>query len=127
MSNHGGTVGIGIDAVDIERFRQVLTRSPRIADRLFTDSERDYASKFEDPVPRLAARFAVKEAVLKALGVGIGAFRFADLEITNDESGAPSLALSGGAQQLSTSRGIRSWLVSLTHTELIASAVVLAQ
>lgn len=127
MIDHGGTLGIGIDAVDIERFRSVINRRPKIAERLFTKTEREYAAGFKDPIPRLAARFAVKEAVMKALGVGIGAFSFSDLETVNSESGAPILALSGSAEQLSSSRGVKNWLVSLTHTELVASAVVLAQ
>src|SRR5260221_5877220 len=69
-------IGIGIDAVEIDRFRRVLARTPGVARRLFTEGERAYGGRFKDPAPRLAARFAAKEAALKALGVGLGAFAF---------------------------------------------------
>ncbi|MPY95131.1 MAG: 4'-phosphopantetheinyl transferase superfamily protein, partial [Acidimicrobiia bacterium] len=65
-------IGIGLDAVDVPRFRAVLARRPRISQRLFTDAERAYAGRRADPTERLAARFAAKEALLKSLGAGIG-------------------------------------------------------
>ena len=68
-------LGIGVDAVDIDRFRGILSRRPHIAERLFTSGEQEYADRYSDPAPRLAARFAAKEAALKALGAGIGAAR----------------------------------------------------
>jgi holo-[acyl-carrier protein] synthase len=96
---------------------------PSIADRLFTDAERATARGTRG----LAARFAAKEAAMKAMGVGLGAFAFRDVEVVRDpNSGAPSLAISGGAAELAGARGIQSWRVSLTHTDLIAEAVVVA-
>ncbi|HVM01933.1 MAG TPA: holo-ACP synthase, partial [Acidimicrobiales bacterium] len=74
-------IGIGIDAVEVGRFRRALARTPRMAERLFTDGERAYGARFADPAPRLAARFAAKEATMKALGVGIGAVGFHDVEV----------------------------------------------
>ncbi|MGE0880824.1 MAG: holo-ACP synthase [Acidimicrobiia bacterium] len=119
-------IGIGIDAVDIDRFRRSLERTPRLVDRLFTEGERTYAARRNDPTERLAARFAAKEAVMKAMGVGLGSFGFHDVEVIRAESGAPSLVLRGAAQDLARSRGITNWHVSLTHTALIAQAVVVA-
>ena len=124
----GGRVrGIGVDAVDVARFRTVLERRPALAHRLFTDAERAYAQSARDPGPRLAARFAAKEAVLKALGVGIGATGFRDVEVVRSDDGAPRLALAGRAAALAAARGVRWWHVSLTHTDLVAVASVVAE
>jgi holo-[acyl-carrier protein] synthase len=119
-------IGLGIDAVDIDRFRTVLARRPNMAERLFTEGERAYAAKLADPAPSLAARFAAKEAVMKALGVGIGAFAFTDVEVVRAPSGQPSLSVRGGAAALAGRRGVRRWHVSLTHTSTLAEAVVAA-
>jgi holo-[acyl-carrier protein] synthase len=119
-------VGLGIDLVDVARFASVLLRRPSIAERLFTHGERSYAATLANPVPSLAARFAAKEAVMKALGVGIGAFDFADLEVQRQPSGEPRLVLTGRAAELAAQRSVRSWLVSLTHTSTSAAAVVVA-
>jgi holo-[acyl-carrier protein] synthase len=119
-------VGIGIDAVEIDRFRAVLARRPRLAGRLFTDGERAYGARAHDPAPRLAARFAAKEAVMKALGVGLGAFAFRDVEVVRAPSGAPSLVLTGAAAALAERRGVAGWRVSLTHTDRMAEAVAVA-
>lgn len=119
-------IGLGIDAVDIARFREVLARRPGMASRLFTDGERSYASGLRDPAPSLAARFAAKEAVMKALGVGIGAFRWQDVEVVRDSSGRPSLLLRGAAATLSDRKGVGKWHLSLTHTAALAEAVVAA-
>jgi holo-[acyl-carrier protein] synthase len=123
----GGVCGIGVDAVDVARFRRVLARRPNIVDRLFTETERAYAERSRDPGPRLAVRFAAKEAVLKALGVGVGAAGFRDVEVVRAENGEPGLALSGRAAALSLGRGISRWHVSLTHTDVIAVATVVAE
>lgn len=118
--------GIGIDAVEVERFRRLLERRPSVADRLFTAGERAAGARRPDPVPRLAARFAAKEAVMKALGVGLGAFPFRDVEVVSSPSGAPSLVLRGAAERLAAGRGVREWRLSLTHTGLMAEAVAVA-
>ena len=118
--------GIGIDAVEIERFRRLLERRPGAAERLFTDGERAFGARWKDPAPRLAVRFAAKEAVMKALGVGVGAFAFRDVEVVSEASGAPSLVLRGGAQALAQRLGVRDWKVSLTHTDSVAHAVAVA-
>lgn len=119
-------IGVGIDAVDVDRFRRTLARQPRLVDRLFTAGERAYALRRQDPTERLAARFAAKEAVMKALGVGLGAFGFHDVEVQRAASGAPSLVLRGPAGALATDRGVHEWKVSLSHTAHLAEAVVIA-
>jgi holo-[acyl-carrier protein] synthase len=119
-------IGLGIDAVDIVRFRATLARRPALVRRLFTDGERSYAARLSDPAPSLAARFAAKEAVMKALGVGLGAFSFQDVEVVRAEGGRPSLSVTGAAAALATSQGVGQWHVSLTHTAALAEAVVAA-
>jgi holo-[acyl-carrier protein] synthase len=122
----GVLVGLGIDSVEIGRFGAVLARRPTLEKRVFSDSERSYAHSRRDPVPSLAARFAVKEAVMKALGVGIGAFDWVDVETVRASGGAPGLRVRGRAAELAAERGISSWLVSITHTDTTASAAVAA-
>lgn len=118
--------GLGTDVVDLDRFRRSLQRTPGIVERVFTDGERAYANRKRDPVERLAARFAVKEATMKALGVGLGAFSFHDVEVVKARSGEPSLRLSGRAAELAAARGVREWNVSISHSALVALAVVIA-
>jgi holo-[acyl-carrier protein] synthase len=119
-------IGLGIDAIDIGRFRAVLNRRPALAARLFTDDERAYAHRRRDPAPSLAARFAAKEAAMKALGVGLGAFGWKDVEVVTSAAGRPSLAVRGAAAALADDQGVGKWQVSLTHTESLAQAVVAA-
>lgn len=86
-------VGIGTDLVEIDRFRLAMQRRARLPERLFSDDERAYAFGHHDPAPRLAARFGAKEAVMKALGVGLGAFKLRDVEVVRKRGGAPVVAL----------------------------------
>ena len=125
-------VGVGIDAVDVVRFGEVLRRRPAIVDRVFTPSEQADARRSGRPTERLAARFAAKEAVMKALGRGIGAFALRDVEVVRSSAagsaaGAPSLRLAAGAARLAEERSIAAWHVSMTHTSTLAVAVVVAQ
>lgn len=123
----GTVVGVGTDLVEIERFRLAMKRrGDRFAERLFSDDERRYANRHRDPAPRLAARFAAKEAVMKALGVGLWKFAFRDVEVMRAPSGAPSIALRRKAADLAFDRRVGSWLLSLSHTDDTAIAVVLA-
>ena len=120
------TIGIGIDLVDIDRFRRSLERTPSMRTRLFTDVELAYVAPQVDPVPSLAARFAAREAVMKALGVGLGAFGFHDVWVERAATGQPSLSFSGAALELSDRAGVTTWHLSLTHTDLTAAAYVIA-
>ncbi|HWE55140.1 MAG TPA: holo-ACP synthase [Acidimicrobiales bacterium] len=122
----GRIVGLGIDLVDIDRFRAVLERRPAMRARLFTPDELAYADTHKNPAPSLAARFAVKEAVMKALSVGIGAIDWTDVSIRRESSGAPAVELRGRAAELAGQMGITDWQVSITHTDTAAMATVIA-
>lgn len=115
-----------MDAVEIDRFAQMLKRTPSTNERIFTAEERKYASTFADPAPTLAARFAAREATMKALGVGLGAFGLHDVWIRNEASGRPVLMVEGVAHDLARASGVARWSVSLTHTDRIAIAYVIA-
>ncbi len=84
-----GVIGIGVDVVEVERFRTSLARTPSMRERIFTPIELSYAAAKADPVPSLAARFAAREAVMKAMGLGLGAFGFHDVWVEVLASGAP--------------------------------------
>ena len=120
-------IGIGVDVVEIERFRRSLERTPTMRDRLFTPVELAYVAPKLDPVPSLAARFAAREAVMKALGLGLGAFGFHEVWVERAESGAPSLAITGRAAELADRAGVVRWHLSLTHSDLVAVAYVVAE
>jgi holo-[acyl-carrier protein] synthase len=120
-------IGVGIDAVDVERFRHVLERRPRLIERVFTERERADMARRHDPVPGFAARFAAKEATMKALGIGIGSVRFSEVGVVRAPSGAPSLELSGNAAKRASELGITELQVSLTHTDKHAGAIVVAE
>jgi holo-[acyl-carrier protein] synthase len=119
-------IGIGTDLVEVERFRTVLARTPTLVARVFTDGERAYADKKRDPVERYAVRWAAKEAVMKALGVGLGEVDFHDIEVVRADSGEPSVLLHGRAAQRATERGVTSWLLTMTHTDASAHAIAVA-
>ena len=114
-------VGIGIDVVDVARLARALERTPRLAERLFTDGERR-VSRPES----LAARFAAKEAVAQALGAP-GGLRWRDAEVVSDPSGRPRLAVHGGVAEEAASQGITTWHLSLSHDGPVATAVVVAE
>lgn len=119
--------GIGVDAVDIDRFRRSLRRTPTMRQRLFTEAELQYVAPKADPVPSLAARFAAREAVMKAMGLGLGAFGFHDVWVEAQGSGEPRLHVEGRARELADERGISTWHLSITHTDLVAIAHVVAE
>lgn len=119
-------IGIGNDLVDIDRFRKALERTPSLRERLFTDAERSYADARADPTERYAVRFAAKEAVMKALGVGLGEIQMRDIEVQRADSGAPQLVLHGTAAELAAVRGVRRWLITLSHSDTVAQAIVVA-
>ena len=114
--------GIGLDLVDIDRLERALERRPRLADRLFTALELDFAAARRRPARHLAVRFAAKEAAIKALGSPVAPLQ---VEVMGGGNRPPRLALHGRAAELAAERGVRLQ-VALTHTDATAAAVVLA-
>lgn len=113
-------VGIGIDLVDIARFARAIDRTPRLVPRLFTPAEQELKPH------SLAARYAAKEALIKALG-GSDGVHWVDIEVRPEQSGRPRFALSGDTAQTVAARGITGLHLSLTHDAGIAAAYVIAE
>ena len=113
--------GLGIDLLEIERLERALERHPRLAERLFTAAEREYAAARARPGRHLAARFAAKEAVVKALGLS-GGFKLGEVEILAGEP--PAVRLRGKVASAAAGRTIG---ISLTHGKDYAAAVALAE
>ena len=104
----------GVDMIENERIGRSLARfGARFANRIFTAQEQAHC---DGRIPSLAARFAIKEAVAKALGTGIGDVRWLDIEVMSDERGKPTLHLHNHAQVLAAEQGIQQWSISLSHT-----------
>ncbi|MGW7362307.1 holo-ACP synthase [Streptomyces sp. NPDC054841] len=119
-------IGVGIDVAEIDRFDDALRRTPGMARRLFLDSELFLDSGERRGVASLAARFAAKEAVAKALGAPAG-LHWTDCEVYVEDSGQPRLRVRGTVAAAAEERGVRSWHVSLSHDAGVASAVVIAE
>jgi holo-[acyl-carrier protein] synthase len=113
--------GVGIDLLDVGRLERALERRPRLAERVFTDAEREYAAGRPRPAMHLAARFCAKEAVAKALGLTGWSFR--DVEVVATEA-APELRLSGTVAARAAELG-GELAISLTHTDDVAGAVAI--
>ena len=113
-------IGVGIDVADIARFEEALVRTPSLLGRLFTPAE---ASR---PPASLAARFAAKEALAKALGAPVG-MAWHDAEVVSEESGRPRFDLRGTVLARANDLGVRSVHLSLSHDAGIASAVVVLE
>jgi holo-[acyl-carrier protein] synthase len=113
-------VGIGVDVVDVARFEATLTRTPALRARLFTGAESALA------MDSLAARFAAKEAVAKALGAPPG-LRHLDAEVLRGEHGRPELRVTGRAADVARALGVVRWHISLTHDGGVAIAYVIAE
>jgi holo-[acyl-carrier protein] synthase len=120
----GLVFGLGIDVVETARMERLLRHLPKAGARLFSDHERAYADGFSDPFPRYAARFAAKEAVGKALGIGIIGFVWRDIEVLS--GGKPRIALHGGVADIAHRLGVTRVEVSLSHTGGAAYAVAAA-
>ncbi len=108
--------GIGTDIVDIDRIRNIILRKgQRFLERVFTGVELDYCLARKNPYPCLAARFAAKEAVLKALGTGLAGCRWTDIEIIRNGYAAPEIVLRGNAGKIAQMKGIIRVLISVSH------------
>jgi len=121
--------GLGTDLARISRFSRLLEeRREGVIQRIFTPEERGYALAKKDPAPHLAARFAAKEAFLKALGLGLrDGLSWHDIEVVRDHLGKPSLELSGRAAEISAARGLTPAHLSYSHDGDYAVATVILE
>jgi len=121
--------GIGIDVIQNDRIRDSIQRfGDRFLNRIYTEGEIEYCKKCVNPEIHYAARFAAKEAAFKALGTGWGAgVKWRDVEVVRLPSGRPELHLQGEALAHATAAGAKRFHVSLTHDQLISSAVVILE
>jgi len=120
-------VGIGIDLVKIARIEKAGSSHPGFMDRVFTATEREYCDRQKYPAQHYAARFASKEAVLKAFGTGMTAgMKWTDIEVLHGEGGGPIVNLFGAARDLADLKGVRQVLLSYSHDEgyAVAQAVL---
>jgi holo-[acyl-carrier protein] synthase len=117
-------LGTGIDIVETARIESSLEKfGDRFVERIFTPDEIAFCRSMKCPARHFAARFAVKEAVSKAFGTGIGAeMEWRDIEVRRKENGAPFCFLHGGAAVLAKKRGVTEVLISLSHTDNYAAA-----
>jgi holo-[acyl-carrier protein] synthase len=113
-------IGVGIDVVDIGRFKETLDRTPALLERIFTPEERHLG------LASLAARFAAKEALAKALGAPVG-LHWTDARVVTNEDGKPSLEIGGSVQARANDLGVDSLHLSLSHDAGVASAIVIAE
>ena len=121
-------VGIGTDLARIERFRRFLEPDSRVLTRVFSCEERQYALRMKDPASHLAARFAAKEAFVKALGTGLrDGLSWQQVVVVRDPLGCPSLQLTGRAAELLAERGVVSTHLSYSHDGDYAVATVILE
>ncbi|ADL13592.1 holo-ACP synthase [Acetohalobium arabaticum] len=121
--------GIGVDIIEVARIKDGWEKyQDRFLDRLFTSEEVDYCLQRSSPEVHLAARFAAKEAVVKAFGTGLRGMKWTEIEVVNDQSGRPEIKLHNQAELLAKELEIREVLISLSHTkqQAIAYATALA-
>ncbi|MDR2106341.1 MAG: holo-ACP synthase [Coriobacteriales bacterium] len=121
--------GLGVDIIEIERMERALGRTPRMRERLFSQTERAYAQGKARPAVHFALFFAAKEAVLKALGTGFAGMAFTDVEVDHDRYGRPVPVLHGRARELAEAQGVVEMQLSLSYTRSVgvASAVAIKE
>lgn len=122
-------IGIGVDLVEGARIEHSLERfGDKFLQRVFTEGEIAYSKSMKFPARHLAARFAAKEAVSKAFGTGIGkSMGWRDIDVQKKPSGEPFLVLTGGAEQLAKKRNVTNAMITLSHTDHHAMAVIVLE
>jgi holo-[acyl-carrier protein] synthase len=114
----------GVDIIEIDRIERSINRfGDKMRNRIFTPQEQTYCA---GKLPSLAGRYAIKEAVSKALGTGIGDVNFTDIEVVNDERGKPELVLHHNAKLLAEQLGLTQWSISISHTNTHAIGFAVA-
>ena len=120
-------IGIGTDIIEIERIKKAIERRSGLLVKIFTPKERNYCLGRENPWPSFSARFAAKEAVMKALGAGFSQCSFSEIEIRRNHQGKPQIYLSGRALNLAKKQGINYWHLSLSHNKNHSLAFAIAE
>jgi holo-[acyl-carrier protein] synthase len=122
-------IGTGVDLCEVERIRAAIERhGRRFVDRIYTEAEIAYAERKANRHERYAARFAAKEAAMKALGTGMrGGVRWKDFEVANLRSGRPTMKFHGKAAEYAEKLGVKSISLSMTHTGVQAMAMVILE
>ncbi len=120
-------IGTGIDMVEISRIKNAAKKwQKNFLLKIFTDKELEYSNEKTSSYQHLAARFAAKEAVLKALGSGLTSrMEWRDIEVWNEESGKPNVRLTGEVERVSTALGVKNIIISMSHTRTYAVASVI--
>jgi holo-[acyl-carrier protein] synthase len=120
--------GIGVDVIEVDRIRRATARwGDGFLSRVFTAGERRHAVASRTSAERLAGRFAAKEAVMKALGLGWRRMAWREIEIEGDPLGRPVVRLTGRAAQVAADLGVQAWFVSISHTRDLAVAHAVAE
>ena len=119
--------GIGVDLLEISRMKRAMERTPRLITRVFTDEEQAYCMRTSRPAQHFAARFAAREAVLKALGTGFSqGVGFKDVSVGRDDAGRPFAILTGRAAEIAAEQGVQEVALSLSYTHEVAMANAVA-
>jgi holo-[acyl-carrier protein] synthase len=120
--------GAGTDIIEVQRVEEKLVRTESLKTKLFTPAEIAYCESKHRPAMHFAARFAAKEAFLKAMGTGwSGGHKFSEIEVVNNALGKPELFIHGKVKEFCEAHGITAMEVSLTHIKDLASAVVVLE
>ncbi len=120
--------GVGVDIIEVDRVQDKLTRTPGLREKLYTSVEKSYCQSKKFPYQHYAARFAAKEAFMKALGTGWSqGVKFSEIEIRNLETGQPVIEVYGQAKELCQAERITRFYVSLSHLQTKAVAVVVLE
>jgi holo-[acyl-carrier protein] synthase len=121
-------VGMGTDIIEVKRIERLLSKQDRFKERIFTRGEIEYCEQKKNNVQNYAARFAVKEALLKAIGTGWReGVAFKEIEVKNNEKGKPELVLSGTAKTITEEMGVTNIQVSISHLKDLAIGVVILE
>lgn len=119
--------GIGTDIIEIKRVKKAMTRNPRFLERMFTEQELEYYKRKNMNAQHIAAGFSAKEAVLKALGTGLGGFRWKDIEVLRCAIGKPIVRLGGGVKRFVEDNGIGEIHITISHSKDFATATAVAE
>ena len=119
-------LGIGTDLFEVDRMKKTIEKQPSFIDGIFTDNEIKYCKSFRNSAEHFAARYAAKEAFLKAIGTGLrDGISLLDIEITNNELGKPFISLTGKSKELADSYGVTEIHLSMSHTKTMANAFII--